>query len=104
MLLIDWISYGAGNSQIISESAGDVAHIGDFAVLDIIFDKSIRMAHAAQPKRIYQQFSDEISFNRRAVTAYEQLLRSMCWHYLRISAVYDISALQRYRKNRLHTY
>ena len=74
MLLIDWIPYGSGNSQIISESAGNVANVGDFAVLDIIFDKSICMAYAAQPKRIYQQFSDEISFNRRAITAYEQLL------------------------------
>ena len=104
MLLIDWIPYGAGNSQIISESTGKVVNVGDFAFLDIVFDKSIRMAYAAQPKRIYQQFSDEISFNRRAVTTYEQLLRSMCRHYLRIPAIYDISALQRYRKNRLHTY
>lgn len=47
MLLIDWIPYGAGNSQIISESASYVAHVGDLAVLDIIFDKSIRMAYAA---------------------------------------------------------
>ena len=47
MLLTYRIPYGAGNSQIISESAGDVAHLGNLAVLDIIFDKSIRMAYAA---------------------------------------------------------
>ncbi len=71
MLLAYRIPYGTGNSQIISESAGNVANVGDFAVLDVIFDKSICMAYVAQSKRIYQQFSDEISFNRRTATAYE---------------------------------
>ena len=47
MLLANRISYGISDSQIVAESASNVAHFGNFAVLDVIFDKGICLAYAA---------------------------------------------------------
>jgi hypothetical protein len=93
LLSSNWIPDGLRYCEIVEEIPPYFVNVGGFAVLDVVFDKSLRVDHAAEPMRFYKQLTNEIQSNRRSFEVDEQLIRRLLRNDLRVSPVHDFSAL-----------